>query len=239
MPFAARICVILLLAQFAFALLGQAYALEIISGETVRLNDGRILRLAAVRAPDDPVLADAATARLAELLLGENVTSKITGSDRYGRLLGDLGTAQSPSVQAILLGEGLASFYPVASPPANAAVLQASELAAQQAKRGLWADPAAILRSEHAWPALGRYAFVIGRVLEIKRVKDKVYINFGADWREDFTIQVAARDLRSLKKTGLDVMTLTDKRIMARGWIEAQNGPMLTLTQSWQLVVDK
>ena len=46
----------------------------------------------------------------------------------------------------------------------------------------------------------GHFAFVSGLVLDAARVKNKVYLNFGADWREDFTIVIVAHDLAAFRR---------------------------------------
>lgn len=207
------------------------------SGDRITLADGTDFRLQGITAPTDPALADAAAARLAELTLGQKVTLRPTGSDRYGRITGDILTAQAESVQVILLREGLALMHPMGDIPENIPALQKTEATARKAKVGIWHDPTLIYDACCVWPAYGRFALVQGTVREAVRIKNKVYLNFGADWREDFTIQIAAADLRNLKESGLDPLTLTGKKLLARGWISAQNGPMLNLQAAWQLAV--
>src|SRR6266571_2762914 len=66
-----------------------------------------------------------------------------------------------------------------------AAELAAAEADARQAKRGTWADPAAIKNAESPGDILagiGRFTVVEGRVLSVRQAGATTYLNFGRNW---------------------------------------------------------
>lgn len=216
-----------------------ANPLTALSADTVQLTDGRTLRLSLIMPPADPAWAKAAETRLSELV-AQNPTLIETGTDRYGRVLGDFRLAgQQLTIQAILLREGLATLYPVSTAHDTLADWQRWEHEARKTRRGLWSDPTPIISADAASTAIGGYAFIQGKVVNATRVKNKVYVNFGSDWRTDFTLETAAGDLRRLKKSGLDPLSLTGQTILARGWVEQRNGPMMVVTEAWQVTTSE
>ena len=73
------------------------------------------------------------------------------------------------------------------------------------------------------------FQLVEGIITSAADVRGTVYLNFGADYKTDFTIVVAKKNRRSLERAGLDPMTLEGAKVRIRGWIELQNGPMIWL----------
>jgi hypothetical protein len=69
------------------------------------------------------------------------------------------------------------------------------------------------------------------------RVAGRVFVNFGADYRTDFTIAISARDRRHLSKDGVDPATWTGKQIRVRGWLSRLNGPEVELTHAAQIQI--
>ena len=64
-----------------------------------------------------------------------------------------------------------------------AASLMGAEAEARRAKRGIWADPAAIKNAESPGDILariGRFTVVEGRVLSVRQAGATTYLNFGA-----------------------------------------------------------
>lgn len=120
---------------------------HVVDGDTVVLDDGRLVRLLGVNAPElghdgapDEPLARAARTRLSQLVQGRRVRLRFETQteDHYGRLLAHLILHDSTDVQALLLREGLA--FLVAIPPDVGAVghYAQNEQAARAARRGVW-----------------------------------------------------------------------------------------------------
>ena len=75
------------------------------------------------------------------------------------------------------------------------------------------------------------------RVVDAAKVKKRIYLNFGADWRSDFTIRIDARHLALFRDAGVDLLKLKGKRVRVRGWIKEQNGPLIELDHPERLEV--
>ena len=165
---------------------------RVIDGDTLKLADGRHVRMLGVNAPElghegtaDEPLARAAKAALERLLGADHRTGKTAAVitlhvdrerlDRYGRLLAHVSSG-GRNLELELLRQGLA--YQVVIPPnvALADCLRAAERTARTAQLGLWslsaAGPTASTAITH-----GGYQRVRGRVERVL---------FGATWWIEF-----------------------------------------------------
>ena len=87
-----------------------------------------------------------------------------------------------------------------------AAVLMAAEATARQAKRGIWADPAAIKNAESPGDILagiGRFTVVEGKVLSVRQAGATTYLNFGRNWTRDFAVTISRRMLPAFEAAGI------------------------------------
>jgi micrococcal nuclease len=226
---------VLLLSLCALSL--PALAAEAISGDALRLDDGRVARLRGIKAP----AGDEAKAALQALIAGRTLSLEGAPRDRYGRSAADV-TAQSADgekiwLQGEMLREGQAFVYPPAGDEPRLGDLLKNEREARRAGRGLWSDPA-FADAPAADPAkvgIGRFAFAAGKVVRAGRVKNTFYLNFGEDWRTDFTVAIAAHDLRRFRAAGIDPLDYEGKTVRVRGWVRRDNGPMIAVTTPAQI----
>jgi len=213
---------------------------EVIDGETVRLEDGRIARLAGIDAPRRPLelpddepwpWADEALAGLAGLVAGRavGIVPAADAPDRHGRwrvnLYGEDGWLQSALVRA-----GLARVHWLPGDPRCIFALLETEKAARAAGRGIWAGPDYAVRRAGDPSLLGRdglYELVQGRVASVGHGGYMVFLDFGRDYRRDFTIMVSPRVADGLASAGLPVDSLKGRRVRVRGMIEASGGPAI------------
>ncbi|SDG36072.1 thermonuclease family protein [Roseospirillum parvum] len=227
---------------------------RVLDGDTVDLDDGRRVRLLAIQAPEmnygrgtpEP-FAEAATAALVELAEGRRVTPHFDRArhDRHGRLLAHLVRADGLWLEAELIDRGLARVYTFADNRALGPALLRREAAARQARRGLWADSRHAIRAATAVARLlgevGTFQLVEGTVRDAARVRDHIYLNFGPDWRTDFTVRVdePAWPLfqQAFRGLGVDLLALEGRTVRARGWLRNRNGPMLVLDHPERLEV--
>jgi hypothetical protein len=50
-------------------------------------------------------------------------------------------------------------------------------------------------------------------------------LNFGTDWRRDFTVTIDPIDMRNFRATGVDPKSYAGQTIRVRGWVQLHNGP--------------
>ncbi len=226
----------------------RARVVEVIDGDTVALADGQEVRLVGIQAPKLPLgrpgfptwpLAPEAKAALSDLVLGRRVRLAYGGRerDRHGRLLAHLFREEGGLwVQGEMLGLGLARVYTFPDNRALAGPLYARESQARAARRGIWAlDRYRVLPAETAERALDQFALIEGKVKDVGRARGSAYLNFGEDWRSDFTLVIRTEGLRVFSEEGIDVTAFEGRRIRVRGWVEFWNGPMIEVTHPEQI----
>ncbi len=204
-----------------------------------RLTDGREVRLAGI----EPVGSEKAnrTSALAAIVAGREV--KLSGEDdapdRYGRqpALVFLDGSDTP-VQSLLLAQGEALVSTTVTDKECAAILTAAEAAARQARRGTWADPAAIKNAESPGDILagiGRFTLVEGKVLSVRQAGATTYLNFGRNWTRDFAVTISRRAASAFEAAGIALKSLENRRIRVRGWVESRGGPRIEVLRVGQI----
>jgi hypothetical protein len=72
-------------------------------------------------------------------------------------------------------------------------------------------------------------------VLRVTERRDRLYLDFGPDWRRDFTVSIAKRDRAAFRAAGIDPAGLLDASVRVRGWVRVHNGPMIEATHPEQI----
>ena len=232
---------------------------KVIDGDTfVLTHKGQPLkvRLVGLQAPELPHGAPTGPAGLmgpqSRTALERMIKGRVVGlyyggnrRDRYGRALAHVrlqdqrpdGTRVAGTwVQGLMLDQGMARVYTFADNRTLSAQMYAREQGARRAKRGVWALPYYAPRpAEAVGKARDQFLIIEGRVRDAALVKGRVYLNFGANWKHDFTVLISAEDLPLLRKGKLDPLSLEGQRIRVRGWVFEKNGPMIKATHPEQI----
>ena len=228
---------------------------QVTDGDTVVLDDGRVIRLIGTQAPKLPLgredyptwpLAPEAKTALEELSLNKAVQLGYGGEqiDRYGRHLAHLFIEESQGlvwVQQTMVSKGLARVYSFPDNRACLDLLFAAEGRARLGGLGIWRDPYYSVRAADAPGDLlaraGHYELVEGRVLLADKSGGRVYLNFGRFWKEDFTAVIEAPALRLFAEDGFDPLVLDGALIRVRGWVDDRDGPRIHVTHPEQIEV--
>src|SRR3546814_1675799 len=105
------------------------------------------------------------------------------------------------------------------------------EREARAAGRGIWSDPFYAMRSaETADEWLGGFELVEGRVIAVGRGGGSTYLNFGEDWRQDFTVALDRQAQKLFEAQGIALDGLAGKRLRVRGWLRAYKVPLIEAT---------
>ena len=141
-------------------------------------------------------------------------------------------------MQGLLLAQGEALVSATVTDKDCASVLNAAEAAARQAKKGTWADPAAIKNAESPGDILagiGRFTVVEGKVLSVRQAGATTYLNFGRNWTRDFAVTISRRMVPAFEAAGIVLKSLENRRIRVRGWVEARGGPRIEVLRVGQI----
>lgn len=220
-------------------------AVEAIDGQSLRLQDGTVLRLAGIVAPDphnraEQAAAEAARQALQALAGGRTLVAQPPSErrDRHGRLLLHVADSEGRWLQGELLRAGLVRVWTQPDAAERATEMLALEAQARAARQGLWALPYfAILTGETAATGLDRFQIVETAIADVAKVRGSVYLNAGTDWRSDFTARLERPVAASFAKLGPDLAGLKGKRVRIRGWLRLYNGPFIEITHKQQIEV--
>lgn len=224
-------------------------------GDTVVLEDGRIIRTIGIQAPKLPLgregyptwpLADEAKAALEALVLNKTVRLGFGGEekDRYDRVLAHVFVESAQGevwAQQVMVAQGLARVYSFPDNRSCLDLLFAAEGRARLGGLGIWSDPYYSIRAADAPGSLldraGHYELVEGRVMLAEQRGGRVYLNFGRFWKEDFTVVIEGAALRLFTQAGLDPLVLENAFVRVRGWVDDRDGPRIEVTHPEQIEV--
>jgi micrococcal nuclease len=214
-------------------------AARVLDAERLELADGRSVRLAGIRVP--PTSAGQARALLAEVAADRalRLGTSPAALDRYGDLVAQVERTDGLWLQGALLERGLAQVRTRPDEVARAAAMLRVEQAARAAGRGLWRRPALAPRpADQLADAIGSFQIVHGRVLRVAPTDHYLYLNFGHDWRSDFTLRLRRAELdASFARSPIDVLALAGRRIEVRGFVLDAGGPLIELSHPEQIQV--
>ncbi len=201
-------------------------------GDTLRLADGRKVRLAGVDtpelghdgAPDEPY-AQAAHRFMQELLEKNHWRVRLTAArerkDRYGRTLGYVAGTDGTDLQTALLERGLALTTLLPPNLSRLDCLKAAESRARRARRGLWR---LLPKDPHHLKGAPRHLFVRGRVRRVGRSRKSLWIDLDGP----LSLRIARSDLRRFSDIHFD--RLPGREIEAQGWLhKRRRGWMMRL----------
>jgi micrococcal nuclease len=224
-------------------------------GDTVILDDGRVVRMIGTQAPKLPLdrpdfepwpLAPEAKAALETLALDKTVRLGFGGEriDRYGRVLAHVFVKTEEGEvwgQHAMITQGLARVYSFPDNRTCLDLLFAAEGRARLSGLGIWADPYYSTRAAEKPGELlaraGQYELVEGRVLLAEKRGGRVYLNFGRSWNDDFTALIEAPALRLFAEAGFDPLVLENALVRIRGWVDDRDGPRIEITHPEQVEV--
>jgi endonuclease YncB( thermonuclease family) len=221
---------------------------EAVSGDVLRLRDGRIIRLAGIDAARGSIdgaagnaLAAAARDRAAGVAAsdaGLRLRKDLPNADRHGRIHGEIILPDGQSLAAALLAEGLARVHPFVEETICLEPLLDAERAARKMQAGVWAGHEyAIWQADDASlkGQNGLYELVEGRVVSVGARSRFTFIDFGRDWGRDFTVMLTASLAADLAKAASPVASLVHHRVRVRGVIEAGSRPLMRVETGGQI----
>lgn len=223
---------------------------EVIDGDTVRLSNGKLLRYIGLDTPEvrvrnkgkfvyNPQPFSLEAKGLNKKLIENKfirVEFDVEKLDSYGRILGYC-FRKDMFINAKLIEEGMAVLY---TKPPNVKYTELFIKAQEEARRlrkGLWGTYESI-SSNDAYKFINQIRAVEGRVLSTYKSSKVVYLNFGSNYKTDFTVIIFNDCLKFFRDKGIEPEAFyRNKLVKVWGRIREYNGPEIIVCMPYQIKV--
>ena len=221
---------------------------EVIDGDTVKLANGQLLRYIGIDTPEVRIkkgnifeynpqpFSLEATQFNRELVENKFVRIEfdIEKYDRYGRILGYCFLEDS-FVNAALLEEGYAVVYTRPPNVKYTDLFVRRQREARLNKKGMWGVYETIGSGE-AQEYINQIRSVRGRVVDTYKSANAVFLNFGPDYKTDFTVVIFNDCVKFFRKESIEPeIFYKGKMIEVSGRIRAYNGPEIIVCTPSQI----
>jgi micrococcal nuclease len=202
---------------------------NVYDGDTIKLIDGRKLRLIGINTPErgrkgkknEPFYAEAKN-QLQNIIKNNNSMVKIVlgkqKHDHYKRLLAHIFTQDNKNITAVLIKKGLG--FTIAIPP-NIQFLscyQKAEKEAKIAKRGIWNHNfSRAINADKLNKSASGFFRIKGTVLRVGESRTSFWLNLNTKSNAKFALRIQKKDLPHF--TQYHPEDLINKNIIARGWV--------------------
>ncbi|MBU1112249.1 MAG: thermonuclease family protein [Candidatus Omnitrophica bacterium] len=228
----------------------QILVSEVIDGDTVRLANGRLLRYIGIDTPETNLkkggkfiyqpqpFAEEAKEYNRKLVEGKTVKIEfdLEKEDKYGRLLGYC-FVDDIFVNAKLIEQGYAVLYTYPPNVKYADRFFDLQKQARDKKAGLWGSYQ-VIAPEAAGNLIGQIRTVQGKVLSTYQSAKCVFLNFGQDYKTDFTVVIFNNSLGAFRQQGIDPVSFyRDKTVSVSGRIREYNGPEIIVNTPYEIEI--
>lgn len=232
----------------------------VIDGDGFILDGDIKVKLAGIEAPQLAwpeqkrkafPLSEEARNYLAELITGKSVGLYYGAErrDRYDRALAQVWLLDEQGekdqwLQDAMVRAGYARVYPWPDQILDIKQLYSAEREARKARRGIWNNRRTKsfykIRKPDPNP-LTQYVdslqLIEGIIVSTANIRGTVYLNFGSDYKTDFTVGIGKKQVKAFEKAGIDPVALEGARVRVRGWVEMQNGPVIWVSDPRRIEV--
>ncbi len=212
---------------------------QVVDGDTLRLVDGRSVRLIGVNAPElgksggtAQPYAEAARRRLQALVEASDerltLVPGVEEADRFGRTLAHLYDRRGQNLEAQLIAEGLGYAVAIAPNTRLADCQAAAEGAARKARLGVWKKDPTLAATNIVE---GGFAVVQGRLQDVERNRGGLWLQFDGD----LVVNVPNRFVDAFD--GVPLRQWIGRNLEARGWISDRSRRQEAGRARWQMTV--
>lgn len=221
-------------------------------GDTFTTVDGKKVRLLNINSPElakklsqpEP-FAQQAKKELNKLIANKDVELVFDKEkhDKYGRLLAYVYLNDGTFVNKKLLDSGLVHLYTFPNNISKAEELRKAENIARSKNIGLWSHPRWKVKDANNYKKpkksiYGKYQMYQGKVKECKTIKDKTYLNFGSNWRTDFSVEINEKYYKYFKNQHINPKKdYCNKNVLVRGILIPVNGSLISATHPSQIEI--
>lgn len=198
---------------------------KVYDGDTIKLEDGRKLRLIGINTPErgrdgaaNQPFYDEAKSFLQKTLAAQQYKIKIISGkdkrDRYKRQLAHIFTPEGKNINAALIKNGLAFHITVPPNFQFQNCYKKAELTAQKTKKAIWSHRFSQALPAHSISDKQRgFQLVTGTVQRVGESRSSFWLNLD----KHFALRVMKKDIVHFKS--FHPKSLLKQRITVRGWI--------------------
>ncbi len=224
--------------------------IKVIDGDTIILSNGKHIRYIGMDTPEvrirksgrfvyDPQPFSLEAKNLNKKLV-ENKFVKIEfdvdKTDTYGRMLGYCFVGDT-FVNNELIKKGLAVLYTRPPDVKYTKLFIKSQDYARRTRKGLWGNYKPVSSSE-AYKFINQIRRVRGKVLSTYKSKKAVHLNFGKDYKTDFTVIIFNDCLKFFTAKNIEPQAFyKGKEVEVWGKIRKYNGPEIIVSTPYQIKV--
>ena len=223
---------------------------KVIDGDTVRLSNGKLLRYIGMDTPEvrirkrgrfiyDPQPFSLEAKEMNRKLVENKfvrVELDVEKLDTYGRILGYCFVGDT-FVNNELIKEGLAVLYTKPPDVKYTKIFIESQEQARSLHKGIWGNYK-VVSSRDAHKFINQIRRVRGIVLDAYKSKRVVHLNFGRDYRTDFTVVIFNDCLKFFRAKGIEPeVYYIGKQVEVWGRIREYNGPEIIVSLPYQIRV--
>ena len=222
--------------------------IKVIDGDTVKLSNGRLLRYIGIDTPEVRIKKNGkfmyqpqpfsleAKEYNRKLVEGKtvNVEFDIVKEDRYQRLLGYC-FIEGILVNADLIEQGLAVLYTYPPNIKHVKDFTKAQSRARKDKKGLWGFYEAI-SSDEAERFVNQIRTVRGRILSTYNSGKVIWLNFGQNYKKDFTVAIFKNSFKYFHNKGIQPESFyKGKMVEITGKIREYNGPEIIVNTPYEI----
>lgn len=218
------------------------YIDQIIDPLTLLLKDGTIIRLASIDIPanknkneNDLNIVSYLRTLLppnTKVLVYQTRQAKSGRVNRMNHQLAQIVTEKDNIwIQGSLLSNGFARIYTAPNHDELLDKMIEAENKAISDKNNIWADSSIykILTPLETPNNLGNFAVIDGTIQKVASIRNNIYLNFGKDWKTDFTVMIPPMIRKDFARQNIDLLSLANQPVRVRGWLREYNGAFIEL----------
>lgn len=218
-------------------------------GDTFTTIDGKKVRLLNINTPEtakrkkqpEP-FSIKAKEELTKLVDKKEVILKFDKEkkDKYHRYLAYVYLKDGTFVNAEMLKAGVAHLYSFPKSVRKYDELKKSENFARKNNIGIWSHKRWEVQNANDYIKpdhfrFGKYQMFKGKIINVAKVGKSTFLNFGHNWRTDFSVEIKDKNLKYFNITPEDFYK--GKTVLVRGILIPVNGSLINVTHQQQIEV--
>lgn len=241
-----RYLIIILLFIISQPVMAAERIMAVKDTNSLLLDNGKQVRLAGILTPERfsyYTYEEQVLNALQFLTMGKQATMHYGSNqtDRYNRDVAQVSIGKT-WVQGELLKKGLAIVYATSDNDIMLKEMTEVEEKARQQRLGVWGEEGmqplqAVDIEDKGNQYRNQFRLVQGVIKEVATTSSRIYLNFGDNWKTDFTIMIEDSHTSAMKAAFGNLAKLQGREVIIRGWMESYNGAVIRLTHPSQLTL--